>query len=655
MLQCLSKKLIDLDSDWYSNFVDSLLEMQVVLCGLVENFCVTRSNDKNTASRCNSRILSCRCWRPGGHYEYLLAIFLVYLSFQPVHANFDFAVGSPTSTIHLPRGLIDRQDLVMSRSEMPNSQNNPHCKEDWASLSQFKGLPGTRRYNLLHSNEAPFDAELTDFRNVIKQTGVPLARLEDEIARTRRHLQDLEGRRAELWSFREQNRKVLSPLRRVPPEVLGEIFQWTLFSSHNSGSKISNSPWKLTHVCRRWRDVAISRASLWSLVAINFVYRNSEYRDDSDSSRMYPLPMVETQIERAQSHNLMIHFYGNEVAKSEPQIQVLECLMQYMSRWEELSIGLTSFLYPILERMAGQLPLLRRLWVEWMCLESQQLAGPIMAFQGAHSLVDAAIGNSYMYTPVFLPIGQLTRYQLDASWHTHRDILRLAPNLVEAHIAVNYDEDGDWPEPPASDDNSLQLTLLKRLYVSHPEILQYITFPTLEEIALELTVDDVLSVPHLSTSVDRSSCTIRSLCVVGCPIPSSTLVQFPSVTEFRILLNNPEVPSEAFDLLLADLTASPHVELAIVAPQLRDISIGHDLEEREFVFSPYLAMLESRRNIPNPTLCASALVSDSKIQREPGTESRIRALREKCLRLEFVSGRCGTDELSRWSFGSTWS
>ncbi|KAK7030532.1 F-box domain-containing protein [Favolaschia claudopus] len=543
---------------------------------------------------------------------------------------------------------LDAQDMNESHS---------HYEKDWASLSKFKGLPGTRRYNLLHSNEAPFDTELTDFRNVITKTGAPLTRLDDEIARTRRHLQDLQGRRAELWSFRERNRGVLSPLRRVPSEVLGEIFQWALplpqEIRYRDDFKISDSPWNLTHVCRRWRDVAISKASLWSLVVI-------KYGDHVNSSRLYPLPMVETQIERAQSHSLRIHFYGDEDAKSEPQIQVLECLMRYMSRWEELSIGLTSFLYPILERTGGHLPVLRRLWIEWLRLESQQSGGPITAFKRAPSLVDAAVYSVHMYTPVLLPIGQLTRYQLDAPWKAHRDILALAPNLVEARIAVRHDEES-WPDPPESNKKYLQLALVKRLYVSHLAILQYITFPALEEFAIDLDMGDVLSVArYLKTSVNRSfdsesSCTLRSLCVAGCPIPSSTLVQFPSVTEFRILLNDNTAPSKALDLLLADLTVSPDAEHAIVAPQLREISIGYQLNEPQFVISPYLAMLESRCNISGTALCTAALVSVSKIRREPETKRRMRALREKGLRFEYVAGTRGETELPGWTFCSTWS
>ncbi|KAK7007403.1 hypothetical protein R3P38DRAFT_3030264 [Favolaschia claudopus] len=66
-------------------------------------------------------------------------------------------------------------------------------------------------------------------------------------------------------------------------------------------------------------------------------------------------------------------------------------------------------------------------------------------------------------------------------------------------------------------------------------------------------------------------------------------------------------------------------------------------------------MLESRCNISGTALlCATALVSVSKIHKEPGTESRIRALREKGLRFELVAGHRGEDELLRWTFCSTW-
>ncbi|KAK7031840.1 F-box domain-containing protein [Favolaschia claudopus] len=541
---------------------------------------------------------------------------------------------------------LDTQDMNESHS---------HYEEDWASLSQFKGLPGTRRHNLLHSNEAPFDTELTDFRNVIRKTGTPLARLDDEIARTRRHLQDLEDRRAELWSFREQNRGVLSPLRRVPLEVLGEIFQWALPLPQDSplrkGFRISDSPWNLTHVCRRWRDVAISAPSLWSLVAI-------KYGDDSKSSLWsYPLPMVETQIERAQSHGLRIHFYGSEVANSESQIQVLECLMQYMSRWEDLSIGLTSFLYPILESVDDQLSLLRRVWVEWMCLESQQSAGPITAFQRAPSLCNVAVCNEHMYTPVFLPIEQLTRYQLNAPWNSHRDILALAPNLVEAHIAVAYDEEDDWPTPPRSDGKFLQLSLLKRLFVSHLEILQYVTFPVLEEIAVGIDSDEVDAIPkYLEPSISRSSCTLRSLCIVGCPISCATLVQFPSVTEFKIIVDNDESSFETLNRLLVDLTlASLDAEQTIVAPQLREISIGHKLEEREFIFAPYLAMLESRHKTRDSALYAAHLYIVSKATtRDTASQDRMRALRTNRLRLGYKEGRSANHALMDWNFATTW-
>ncbi|KAJ7483482.1 hypothetical protein FB451DRAFT_991164, partial [Mycena latifolia] len=65
----------------------------------------------------------------------------------------------------------------------------------------------------------------------------------------------------------------LSPLRRMPPELLGEIFSWTLPSVQEALGRRrfqdKHSPWVFTQVCHRWRAVALSTPSLWSQIVIN--------------------------------------------------------------------------------------------------------------------------------------------------------------------------------------------------------------------------------------------------------------------------------------------------------------------------------------------------------------------------------------------------
>ncbi|KAJ7648205.1 hypothetical protein DFH06DRAFT_1209723 [Mycena polygramma] len=58
-------------------------------------------------------------------------------------------------------------------------------------------------------------------------TTLPLQRLDKEITRLKEQLAQLKSERARLYGYRVQHKSMLSPIRRMPTEVLGEIFAWT--------------------------------------------------------------------------------------------------------------------------------------------------------------------------------------------------------------------------------------------------------------------------------------------------------------------------------------------------------------------------------------------------------------------------------------------
>ncbi|KAJ7691964.1 hypothetical protein B0H17DRAFT_1010809, partial [Mycena rosella] len=135
----------------------------------------------------------------------------------------------------------------------------------------FHVAPGTRHHGLLTSNEVPLEPDLLAVNSVISKTDARLAWLDTEILRLQDRLKELEEERTALSSFRAQNNAILSPLRRMPPEVLGEIFAWTLPSVKDAlerGFSVGRSPWVLGQINSPWRSVALSTPSLWSLVAI---------------------------------------------------------------------------------------------------------------------------------------------------------------------------------------------------------------------------------------------------------------------------------------------------------------------------------------------------------------------------------------------------
>ncbi|KAJ6454279.1 hypothetical protein DFH09DRAFT_889174, partial [Mycena vulgaris] len=56
------------------------------------------------------------------------------------------------------------------------------------------------------------------------------------------------------------------PVRHLPPEILGQIFLYFVPSLHYDSDWKSHRvglPWKLGHICRLWRTVALSLSQLW--------------------------------------------------------------------------------------------------------------------------------------------------------------------------------------------------------------------------------------------------------------------------------------------------------------------------------------------------------------------------------------------------------
>ncbi|KAJ7147735.1 hypothetical protein C8R43DRAFT_529545 [Mycena crocata] len=133
-----------------------------------------------------------------------------------------------------------------------------------------------------------------------------------------------------------------------------------LDASEREKVQITDSPWILTHVNRRWRAIAISTPSLWS------------------------------------------------------RIEIFRCLTEHASRWEEVSLRMTSSLVSLLAGLRNNIPVLRTLRIKWDGLRSQENVASIDCFETASTLVDVGIRNINRFVDVFLPTRHLTTYGLDA-------------------------------------------------------------------------------------------------------------------------------------------------------------------------------------------------------------------------------------------------
>ncbi|KAJ7648300.1 hypothetical protein DFH06DRAFT_574683 [Mycena polygramma] len=512
-------------------------------------------------------------------------------------------------------------------------------------------VPGTRHHQLLNSNELPEEHEVASIRSFTSNVATRLVPLDKEIFELQHRLKQLLSERASLSNLHAKTSAILSPLRRIPPEILSEIFWWTLPAAKDAPRRRrfrpTDSPWILTHICSRWRGVSISDSSLWSLVPISYGPETN-----SSISTAYPLDMVETQISRASK--LKIHFYAHPSCDPGPQVELFTFLAQHSSRWEELSLGSAVYLVPVLASVRDCLPSLRRAYIHGVLQDNQ--AGSSQScdyFRQAPCLVDISILNHHRFITFDLPIHNLTHYRFICPWPMHQGVLTMAKNLVEAHIRLDHD-DGPWQESG----EIIELALLRRLYVSHPKILDYLRTPHLEDFSVTFLDEEVWHLPTCLTSlVSRSLCPLRLLCLAGehanCT-PIEILDRIPSLTDLQIIIDGHDTADSVNSLLLS-LTpnaAGGHT----VAPRLRAISFAGDC--RQFGQSGttlYCNMIESRWKAKGGTLESSALLLMDVQPVAPIDTQGLDVLRQEGFKFTLVTGLDASHTAAGWNHFPLWN
>ncbi|KAJ7465915.1 hypothetical protein FB451DRAFT_1041076, partial [Mycena latifolia] len=97
-----------------------------------------------------------------------------------------------------------------------------------------------------------------------------------QMASIDREMAVLSRRRAALLQSLNAHKSIISPIRRLPPEILGEIFSFSVYATYYfgdisevSGPLANQAPWVFTHVCRRWAAVALGTPMLWTMIFLD--------------------------------------------------------------------------------------------------------------------------------------------------------------------------------------------------------------------------------------------------------------------------------------------------------------------------------------------------------------------------------------------------
>ncbi|KAJ7669996.1 hypothetical protein DFH06DRAFT_1468707 [Mycena polygramma] len=343
------------------------------------------------------------------------------------------------------------------------------------ALSQLSAVQ-----HLLQTNYPPADAEIPVLADFARNGRRRIDSLDDRIHDLKATLDGLIVERHELASQVQQCTVVLAPIRRVPPEIIGEIFSWTSPRiGRVAGQAPSGVPWYLGQISGIWREIALGLPCLWSSITLF-------HTDGSPCEVFSPLPMVQAQLMRSANAHLHVDF---EWMVDE------EYASPFMDARSPCSFQ------SLMQPAKGRLAQLHTLEINDDAREEDDDSVASDIFSIAPNLRQVLVTTatfSCVSPPLPIPWEQITRYRGIGTFEQTIHILQAASSLVDGALGFT-DDDQEIP-----DGTVITLPQLRQLFTEQGDFLDCLTAPQVEYLSSN-------TVPSLLPFIQRSSCRLTTL------------------------------------------------------------------------------------------------------------------------------------------------
>ncbi|KAJ6455558.1 hypothetical protein C8R47DRAFT_208807 [Mycena vitilis] len=401
-----------------------------------------------------------------------------------------------------------------------------------SSVTDFK-LPSPKSspdlIRLLGSNEPPSESEIPSICKIISGSEAQIHALDVQMDSVDAHIDSLEAhiqrlhtsrallaqRRTAIAKHIHQHRAMISPVRRVPSELICEIF--VLVMSPRNTTDRFQPPWWLGHICQSWRQTALSYSSFWSSISVPSLL----------SAEVDHWSRIEAQLIRA-AHALLNISWPDVKDKVDPAL--LRLVLPHCSRWRSLYFDvhpsyedrLLNWLQPV----NGHLGRLERLQV----ISAKRMVIPDV-FSNAPNLRQIVFTDeNFCHSPasIVIPWGQITHSRVTFTEERHFEILNDASNLLACSIGFTNFHD-------SSPDTLRVLHRLRRLCIEDDKFLRHLTAPLLVDLTIVRFTSATL--PFLQ----RSRCTVKKLAIMRYRIEyalTDVLRNLPSLTHLLLAIND---------------------------------------------------------------------------------------------------------------------
>jgi hypothetical protein len=190
---------------------------------------------------------------------------------------------------------------------------------------------------LLTTNYVPTEQEAGIIAQLLVAPQNELYGLNVTIHHLENQLSHLRNRREHLQTAVDAHRAMVSCARRIPDEILQEIFVNTLPEAYLPQMSSTSVPMVLTHVCRRWRTLAFANTRLWAGLHISELPDRKWYQ----ARRERKLIHIREWLSRARTTPIHLSFEWEEDIR--PAFSSI-CAITPQPRWGGLrtDLGITS-------------------------------------------------------------------------------------------------------------------------------------------------------------------------------------------------------------------------------------------------------------------------------------------------------------------------
>ncbi|KDR77287.1 hypothetical protein GALMADRAFT_246625 [Galerina marginata CBS 339.88] len=239
----------------------------------------------------------------------------------------------------------------------------------------------------LRSNDPPSEATISQVKGLLLKPSAELLATDAEIQRLDLVMNSLKHKRDALQRSINDFNTILSPVRRLPVDILHEIFYHCLPTHRNPVMDASEAPVLLTRICSSWRTIALSSPSIWSRLHISLpgrLFDNLPHVPlgvQTTQSRAFAQTMqvrcqvVREWLNRSRECPLSIsvsypshQFYSDDVEESEFNLtrEIFRTILLFARRWRSLEVRMPLDVYEALlfELTDRTLPILENLRAE---------------------------------------------------------------------------------------------------------------------------------------------------------------------------------------------------------------------------------------------------------------------------------------------------